>query len=216
MERETKSPPWEFLCTFRCCPHYPGGSLQTQKPDCFIIKHITGVFFFFFNLSQMETSILWNYFFPPYSCPDPQEGRNRDSRRSKERKKADTKYTKFMKSRLPVSQKSSTSWGEPRRRVSTIIWPPSERPGLLSLMHTGPQQHCALGQPSTKSRIVQFLPPRIPTLSLLKPCIYCSTVYPQGRPPGNSSRTELSFKPFPQGFVFRSSSSNQQVLNYYL
>lgn len=166
--RETMSSPSEFLCAFQCCPHCPGGLLQTQKPDCFIMKHRTGwfllwVFFFFFHLNQMETSILWTCFFPLYCCPDRQEeemakvGLRKEENRRQKHKVYEERDFQFHR------KATALRGGSLKCQCQRQAW--ASQPFLsLSRAHCAPATSCCLA--STKTRVMLgFSSPRTSSLS---------------------------------------------------
>ena len=145
--------------------------------------------FFFFHLRQMET-ILWNYF-SPVQLSRPTETGNDDSKKSKERRKADTKSTKFVKKQVPISWKSRAPWGA-HQRIKATVGP------LLGLFF--PSALCTPG-----SRQTCFWP-----TPKLEPCIFfyfespppvCErgpTESPQWQLPRDSAGTELWFSLYPR------------------
>ena len=147
---KTRRLPCECLHILRL-PALPWRVIIDSETRSLYNKADNWVLFFFFHLRQMET-ILWNYF-SPIQLSRPTERGNDDSKKSKERRKADSKSTKFVKKQVPISWKSRAPWGAHQRIKATV------RP-LLGLFF--PSALCTPG-----SRQTCFWP-----APKLEPCIF--------------------------------------------
>ena len=150
------------------------------------------LFFFSFETNGIHSVEL----FFPIQLSRPTERGNDDSKKSKERRKADTKSTKFVKKQVPIPWKSRAPWGA-HQRIRAAIRPLSELLGLFV-----PSVLC-----TPVSRQTYFWP-----APKLEPCIFfyfgspppvCDrgpSESPQWQPPGDAAAAEFCVRDLYLGF----------------